>query len=228
MKSKYHLIILSLLLVGCNGQSLNYVEYYHTSVVKFVDPEYANYIYGTTNSRDGLIKFWSGYYIDHYALDKDIAGKSPYIDLGDGYLLIDWKWAYHPLDDIIIKKTWSEMSSTKQTWNIDSVEIIPGPYLAEVYRLYFYDVDKYLHIQKDEKDYNEDLTPTENAGFHAYEYYWLHHPKNESLNQTELEEYERNKAKADSIQSEYVEKLRGIIEKGKFPFRFKYGGPWYD
>ncbi|MBQ8099752.1 MAG: hypothetical protein IJ169_00505 [Paludibacteraceae bacterium] len=228
MKVKYHLILLLPLLVGCNGYDMRYVDYYHTSVVKFIEPEYANYICGTTNGGNGTIKFWSGYYEGHYALDKDIAGKSPYIDLGDGYLLIDWKWDYLPLGDVIIKKPWSEMSSTKQVWSMDSVETIPGPYLAEVYKIYFYDIDNYLNALKFQKNSEEEQTPVENTGFRAYDYSWMHQPKKEDLNNEELEKYERNKTMADSIQSEYVEKLRGIIAKGNFPFRFKLGGLWFD
>ncbi len=218
MKTRYYfLFILFPLFVGCNGNKPipPYISLYNTLVVKFSKPEYKDYIYAERYGDEEYRFREEGY---RSVADEFYAGKCPYIDLGEGYYLTDWKWPWHIYsDDVVLKLPWSEMTSRDQRFGKDTVEIFPWPYIEEQYTVYFYDIDNYLNILKHEIPNDGDID------FFAYSYNWMCTEKNKYI-KGDREEYERCVARCDSIQAEYVQKLRWIVESGNFPFKGKYGG----
>ena len=214
MKKYLYLLLLPLIVSCNNGSDPLRVGYYHALVVKFTNPEYKNYIYAEDLKYQIQFRGWG----DRRVCDEFIAGRCPYIDLEDGYVLTDWKWPWVIYNmDVLLNKPWSEMTSLDQKWHRDTVEIIPGPYIEEQYWIYFYDIDAYLNVLK--KQGYESSDPID---FAPYTYGWMHSRKGNSLKESERKKYTRYVEICDSIQDEYVQKLKYIIHSGNFPFAKKY------
>lgn len=213
MKMYYYLLLILIFFAGCSGENVAYIEYYSTLVVKFTNPEYKNYIY-TEKYGDNGYHFRCGH---RTVCDDFIAGKCPYIEIGDDYYLVDWKWPWQTYSsDVLLKLPWSNMTGLDQKFGKDTIETIPGPYIEEQYCIYFYDIDAYLHVLK---HYEADV----DYSFMAYNYGWMHSVKGNSI-KGDISEYERNVTRCDSIQAEYVQKLRWIVASGNFPFKGRFGG----
>ena len=216
----YILFLLFPLLVTCTGQDLNRIDYYNTLVVKFTNPEYKNYVYAEYDGPNIRM----GY---RQVVDEFVVGTSPYIDLGDGYMLVDWKWPWFGiyLSDVIIEQKWNGLTRLDTIWRADSVNIIPKPYIDELYGIYFYDIDAYLHVlKKTENDPNYNSEKWDDFRFVPYFYDYMHWTYTHPFKEEDREEYEKNIAKCDSIQDEYVQKLKYIIGSGNFPFKGRLSG----
>lgn len=92
-------------------------------VLKFKNPEYKNYILANVDP-DG-----NGYTIlRSSSCDEPIgqSGYSPYWELTNDWLLVDWKWSnypnnYHPV--LLIGEPWGSIQEANQTWSSDTPHI---------------------------------------------------------------------------------------------------------
>lgn len=116
MKTKISFVFAVVLLVamgliaivtGCNnsGTQIIYRMHHGISLVRFVQPEYKNFILineiGNTDSVGLTLKEWHRHY-DGWGFCPDYVdlGNTPYLELPDNYLMVDWKWEYIVWDNI--------------------------------------------------------------------------------------------------------------------------------
>ena len=89
--------------------------------IKFKKEEYKKYIIAEPAMEDG---YYSFRWMMGINVEK-LLGSSPYIDLPNGYVAIDWKWGhgsfcYEPLT-LLLNKPWESFKHYDQRWTYDDV-----------------------------------------------------------------------------------------------------------
>jgi len=173
-------------------------------IIKFKRPEYKDYIMTSSMSKTAraLKMATSGFVLPDTVLN--LYGQSPYIELVDNYLLIDWKWGriYYNNNDGIIKEKWTELKDIKTVWPLDQL-YVDYP-VAEAYYVYVDKIKEYNggYLEHDEVApfmRVEDATPLFEEQ-KEWVMYWLE--------------------ETDSAFIEYAEILSRMINEGKLE---KYG-----
>ena len=178
-------------------------------IIKFKQPEYKEFVmtmFSKSNETDELP--FAGEFILPPSL-ANYSGQSPYIELSDGYLLINWRWErmYYPGEEAIIDLKWKD--ATYPSYDGDSWPVASWPKerlladspVAEYYVTSSQQMEKYLHgensthqsvhiIRISEKDWAE------------YDDFW----KKEMLQRI---------AHNDSLYEVYPPVLCRMIEEGK-------------
>lgn len=150
-------------------------------------------------------------------------GTNPYIDLGDGYYLVDWKWGeflYEP-SNVLIDVKWEDVKNRQQVWPIETT-LLASTFPCHHKYIMRKSIDDLLGIQpsatmdtlcKMSVDYArpwfiwrfntlEDLM-TEKTELESHDFHYL-----------TLESYNAEVARQDSLQQVYAERLRQIIKEG--------------
>lgn len=151
-------------------------------------------------------------------------GTNPYIELGEDYYLVDWKWGeflYEPTN-VLIDVKWEDVKSRQQDWPIETT-LLTSTFPCQHKYIKRQSIDELLGIQpsatmdticKMSVDYArpwfiwrfntlEDLM-TEKTELESHGLYYL-----------TLESYNAEVARQDSLQLVYAERLKQIIQKGK-------------
>jgi len=101
---------------GCNNNELNSLPPFRitTGIIKFKQTEYKEYVMAYFSTREGCALSLESYYFQPLS-SLILYGQSPYIELADDYLLIDWKWfpVYWVDNEAIINKKWTEWTELK-------------------------------------------------------------------------------------------------------------------
>lgn len=149
---------------------------------------------------------------DHICLPDSIihiCGKSPYIELPDDYLLIDWKWKrlYYQNNEAIINTKWSDLKD--EHTRFPTSEIIVMYPVAEFYHFSISTLREYNN------GYLESDDPNSYNGDPACPCYtdddWNRlSPEHEMRVLKYAEQY-------DNAQIEYAEILKRMIEEGNLP-----------
>lgn len=165
MKSRYILpnrlllfgiVIIAFCLSSCkhtNGPSGHAPDYLNFQVVKFTNADYAQkilatpYVERTLVRRDGALAYYDAK-LDSFELNPvcteytcdsffDV-GNQPYIDMGNGYLLVRWPWSrlvsrYNFHIPVLLDIDWEDLKSPYQRWAIDDVTVLAEAPFAEYY-----------------------------------------------------------------------------------------------
>mgnify|MGYP006986466800 CR=1 FL=1 len=132
-------------------------------VVKFTQADYANkvlatpYIEDTLVRRDGATAYYAAK-LDSFELSpscrgyicKNLSymfGNQPYIDMGNGYLLVHCPWTglisrYDLHIPVLLDIDWKELKSPFQRWAIDDVTVLAEAPFAEYYGFTSQEIDR--------------------------------------------------------------------------------------
>lgn len=200
------------------------------NVIKFTNEEYKDYILAYDNDVSKTIDTTNCFItcgisindlrdIEHDVNRCNIYGKNPYIDLGNGFLLIDWKWAHifgefqgsllgalNKEYAILLNHTWDEYSSIYQIWNKNETIAHYGC-IDTLYHFKVITIDEYRGEPFIDRDF------TKHPWYMAYImcYGFLDH---------DITDEEINKI--DSIQSIYAQYLTDILKNHKFDSNFAF------
>lgn len=223
-------IILTGLLISCNNSEPELGALHSEQdrmllhVIKFTNTKYKNMILAYDKNAFLPNKEYNFFYtckeqnenIEEWAKLCKIFSKSPFIDIGNGYLLIDWKWGailspirfqrfidIHNIQyTILLEHNWSELFSISQEWNINE----PNDHNS---------IEKVYHFQIKAIDmYRGDSTYIDkNKGWDKHIFYptadiWEGRP---TTNMTEEEIH-----RIDSLQSIYADILSNVMLRYKF------------
>ena len=132
MKTKYIIAILLLICIGvvsCKETSPSYIPPVETiAVVKFKKAEYKDYVLvNVVNLSKGDSIGMAGYNSDFILPTSavNLYGTSPYTELTDGYLLVDWKW-YNFVSSskqAIVKTKWVNFTDIHTYWPLSDIYI---------------------------------------------------------------------------------------------------------
>ena len=176
------------------------------TIVKFIAPEYSDYVVAGREFEEGLCRIASAH--GGYACQELFMGSSPYIALPDGYYATDWKWGefIYPPINILIDVKWNEVDSINQTWEYPSI-LISTKILKLWTKVTYQSIDNYLHIEStNTSDYD---SPLEWAFLNLY-------PSIADIPEEEVDAYMAHVQYLDSLQEVYTKRISEIIEKGEF------------
>ena len=136
MKPKSFLVPILLLAISfvfclssCEHENMD-IDRPYVTIVKFKQPEYKNYICAHYCEGDSLMTIDA---LDHICMDAvGKAGYSPYWELPDNWLLVDWKWGHliiYVKEQVLLNElTWEsiEYPITQQhlTWPVSTPHIV--------------------------------------------------------------------------------------------------------
>lgn len=171
-------------------------------IIKFNEVEYKDYILTCFSTREDctFAMVESDFFLPSSVLN--LYGQSPYIQLADDYLLIDWKWRniYWENNEAVINKKWTELKDRSICF---SIEDLYASYPVNEY--YFIEFDK---IKEYNGGYLEHTITTSADEFYAEET-WSCLSKQIKANVLDWAE-ETNKGYI-----EYAEILNRMINEGK-------------
>lgn len=180
----------------------------HVYVIKFDKPEYKEHIMVYA---DGFGEETTRLCNERLALPDSVihlCGKSPYIELPNNYLLVDWKWGriYYQNEEAIIRSKWSELKAADTLWP-----------RSEIYVKYPVS-EAYCISREVIKDYNNGFLQyydTDSTfirlGWNVSDQNWATY--SEGLKASTLEYL----ALCDSVQAEFVEIITRMIQDGNLP-----------
>ncbi|MBR0310594.1 MAG: hypothetical protein IJQ97_06890 [Paludibacteraceae bacterium] len=192
------------------------------SLVKFKNQDYLNYVVaedipidlsanpekndenGYSNKRAYKIRSIEGVSQDFFI------GKSPYIELSDGYYLVDWKWGnfiYKPFN-VLLDVLWSEVQDRQQLWDMET-PIISSDFIDKWGTTNRSEIDRYLQIEPAANDTLYGVSTDHLRSDFLGRYHSL-----SDVPEGIKENYIREKERQDSLQCIYVERLKLIIQKG--------------
>ncbi len=177
---------------------------YHAAVIKFDKPEYKEHIMVYA---DGFSEGTTRLCAERFALPDSvihICGKSPYIELPQDYLLIDWKWdrIYYQNNEAIIHEKWSELKTADDKWPIEDIYVT-----YPVKEAYYLDIE-------DMKAYNGgtlEYDSIRGVGGTVSESAWA------KYSDEEKEQRLIRKNMLDSAQAYFAEVISNMIQDGKLP-----------
>ena len=235
-KNVYLLTMLVLTLFSCESR-----EEYGSSVwerndmimniVKMSNPEYLQYVVAdnvpfSVNSDRAEDPDSNLYQIrgSGAVYEELYIGTTPYIDLGQNYYLVDWKWGnflYAPTN-VLIDVNWEEVKSRKQVWGIE-IPSVSGCFMLEHEYVSRKKVDGFLKITSVapiDAEYNL------SADYIKPEFLWHYNCLEELMlaiadstvveGFKTLEAYNTEVARQDSLQGVFTKRLRRIIADGKW------------
>ena len=119
-------------------------------IIKLQKPEYKNFVIANYNSGDSI----SALRFNQLGEPLGKSGYSPYWELTDDWLLIDWKWHNFPYlagDVVILDEPWQNLTHHLQKWHKDVPHVaypVTAIYTFEAKQLAAY-------FQKEEYEYIE-------------------------------------------------------------------------
>ena len=109
------LLLVSIIAIGCNSNITELSPEPHITILKFKEPSYKNYPivskYGSNNDAELVLmrgNRCSAEYIKNtsgkeWTYDfQPTENRNPYIELADGWFLVDWMWYMYPFDGKIL------------------------------------------------------------------------------------------------------------------------------
>lgn len=219
---------MSLTYISCGNvnspeEELTIQDQLYITVVKYSNPLYKDYIlaknesdinYGdslfyacglTNPERIAFTNWWNKH---------ELSGKSPYIELVDNFLLLDWHW--HPMliyggvdtynansyNAVLIENKWSELKDLNQVWSIDT----PNDHNA-IEKILIFKV-KLLDVYRGDSGYK-----TNGWEKHLYHAAMFGFRGMSDSYPNGIDEYE---SQIDSLQQIYVECLNNILQHNDY------------
>ena len=164
MKSKncfMPFLLLAAILVcfaACEKKSYDVEPPTHVTVLKFKKPEYKNYILVNSGSTDSIVVA-----MRFNSCEEPVgkSGYSPYWELPDDWLLVDWKWPIFPYKVglvVLTNQTWDKYPQKEQL-PLPKWSLLSEPYVRQP-------VEKMLHIGVEKlAEYNNVIYPDTMIGF---------------------------------------------------------------
>lgn len=154
MKKPILLIISILFLLSCDNNKPEAIlkselksEWYNFELVKFSSPELAKYVY--TADIEAYFPPYQLNSVGRCCTDLFL-GTNPYIELIDGYYIVDWKWSgifNSPYNGVFLDYRWEDIKDINQKWD-ESTEVISNNNGISVMALYQrQEIDKLLGIK---------------------------------------------------------------------------------
>lgn len=177
-------------------------------IIKFEKPEYKDYIMTLSpRPEDTLTVPYAGDFVLPLSVEN-LYGQSPYIELSEDYLLVDWHWKnmFILRKEAIIKEKWENFRYTpnEQRWPVAQWPIdmlyVDRP-VVECYTIEPNQIEQYLH--------GDDHPTRKLAHVYASESDWA------GYTEEQKEETLKNVAWNDSLYVRYTPVLCRMIEEGK-------------
>ena len=210
-------IVAALLLQSCqqNTGELVAMPTNGMTYVKFASPEYINYVVVEDIQKDETGKRYCGIRGGGGCCEELHFGSSPYIELPNGYYLVDWKWGgmiYQPTI-FLVDLRWEDVEYRNQIWEYEPNDVITNKFLKEWGSTSYKMIDQYLRTQPPTSD--------------AYEFPALWKVESlESLSSSNKAYFFKEVEKQDSLQQIYIGRLTAIIQQGDIDkvsgYLFKY------
>ena len=200
MKTKHFFVVAYILcalcIIGCNRQPFTNPYTNYVTVIKLEKTEYKQYVLAPESGYTGK----AGFYGDANIFGD---GASPYWELQDDYLLIDWRWYMFPRYQTtyyLIFEPWTAQNSyawsENNTWRLDTCQYIKNP-IKRRYDIDITKVNEYLGTAElFQKDYGET--------------HRMH-----LIDTKLLEEFRAQTTHMDSVWTYTQAQLNTIIEQGK-------------
>lgn len=176
----------------------------HIVVIKFDKPEYKEHImvYSSRSAGDNTTTRLCTDYLAYPDSVIHLCGQSPYIELPDDYLLVDWKWGrvYYAKEDAIVNSKWSELKTIDEEWPLDEI-YMEGP-VKESYHIFISQL----------KAYNNNYLEYDSLGWPTY-----YSDRAWAACSDEQREYELSVTKTiyDNADAEYAKVVSDMINSGK-------------
>ena len=200
MKTKHFFVVAYILralcIIGCNRQPFTNPYTNYVTVIKLEKTEYKQYVLAPESGYTGK----AGFYGDANIFGD---GASPYWELQDDYLLIDWRWYMFPRYQTtyyLIFEPWTAQNSyawsENNTWRLDTCQYIKNP----IKRRYDIDITKVNEYQGTAELYQKDYGETHRMHL---------------IDTKLLEEFRAQTTHMDSVWTYTQAQLNTIIEQGK-------------
>lgn len=218
---------ISLLLISCNSRTTQMPDLHlmGMQIVNFKSPEYVKYVvaervaaeWDTIKGYPGDILKWkkSAYKIrsEGGVCQELFLGQSPYIELADGYYLVDWKWGgfiYAP-SNVLINVMWEDVHDRQQLWDL-AMPIVSSNFIKCEGATSRAKIDNYLQIAPAPKDELFNVS-TDHVRFRWIgEFHTLADVQERFGN--DVEDYMKEVTRQDSLQRVYAERLTQVIKEG--------------
>ena len=224
---KKNVVILSALILGlvsCESNSNSYVPHaaeMYMRIVKIPSPENLQYVvaemYPVSNDSNGFkIRNNGGVFQELYL------GTNPYIELSDDYYCVDWKWGdfiYIPTN-VLIDVLWMDVTNRQQYWSIET-SLIAENFSPQNGYISRRQIDSYLGTECSVlKDTNLNLSidyaePWFIRKFNTLEEFLNGVKVQNPSTYANIESYQSEVVRQDSLQIVYVERLKQIIKEGQ-------------
>ena len=200
MKTKHFFVVAYILcalcIIGCNRQPFTNPYTNYVTVIKLEKTEYKQYVLAPESGYTGK----AGFYGDANIFGD---GASPYWELQDDYLLIDWRWYMLPRYQTtyyLIVEPWNAQNSyawsENNTWRLDTCQYIKNP----IKRRYDIDITKVNEYLGTAELYQKDYGETHRMHL---------------IDTKLLEEFRAQTTHMDSVWTYTQAQLNTIIEQGK-------------
>lgn len=200
MKTKHFFVVAYILcalcIIGCNRQPFTNPYTNYVTVIKLEKTEYKQYVLAPESGYTGK----AGFYGDANIFGD---GASPYWELQDDYLLIDWRWYMFPRYQTtyyLIFEPWTAQNSyawsEDNTWRLDTCQYIKNP----IKRRYDIDITKVNEYLGTAELYQKDYGETHRMHL---------------IDTKLLEEFRAQTTHMDSVWTYTQAQLNTIIEQGK-------------
>ena len=215
-------VYVSLLLVSCSLGKTEMPDLHIMSMqlVSFNSPEYTKYVVADrvaaewdtikgVRTKSAYKILWNG-----GACQELFLGQSPYIELADGYYLVDWKWGnfiYQP-SNVLLDAVWTDVQDRQQVWWDSSTPVISSDFIKHWGHTNRVDIDKYLQITPAANDERFNVSTDHVRFLWLGEFHTLADMQESFGNGAE--DYMQEVARQDSLQRVYVERLTKIIKEG--------------
>ena len=194
-------------------------------IVNFKSPEYVKYVVAERVTvewdtikgypSDKLVGKKSAYKIrrEGGVCQELFLGQSPYIELADGYYLVDWKWGhfiYHP-SNVLLDVVWTDVKDRQELWDLET-SIVSSDFIEEWGAVNRNKIDSYLQIAPAPKDELFNVS-TDHVRFRWIgEFHTLADVQERFGN--DVEDYMKEVTRQDSLQRVYAERLTQVIKEG--------------
>lgn len=200
MKTKHFFVVAYILcalcIICCNRQPFTNPYTNYVTVIKLEKTEYKQYVLAPESGYTGK----AGFYGDANIFGD---GASPYWELQDDYLLIDWRWYMFPRYQTtyyLIFEPWTAQNSyawsENNTWRLDTCQYIKNP----IKRRYDIDITKVNEYLGTAELYQKDYGETHRMHL---------------IDTKLLEEFRAQTTHMDSVWTYTQAQLNTIIEQGK-------------
>ena len=172
-------------------------------IIKFKKSEYKDYIMVGSPEETSTLLTLNTYYFAVPSSVFNLYGQSPYIDLMDDYLLIDWKWnrIFYQNNDAIITEKWAELKDLNTTYSLEKLYVN-----HPVAEYYWVEIDKIKECNGGYLEHDS-VTPFWRTEYVARDW--------EKFPEVEKEAIIYWAEKTDRAFVEYTEILLRIISEGK-------------
>lgn len=225
------LVSILFILVSCNSSKSETPDLHIMGIqlVRFKSPEYIKYVVAEKVSvefdtikgypSDMLVGTKSAYKIRNMGgvCQELFLGQYPYIELADGYYLVDWKWGdfiYKP-SNVLIGIAWQDVQDRHEIWNLQT-SVVSSDFIIDWGSTTRLKIDKYLQQTPSPKEDGYSVSSDHIRPYWYGTYHSLTEIQDDLSHDTyySVDKYMSEVARQDSLQNVYIERLKQIIQDG--------------